>query len=85
MIKETAIVSSQMGIHARPAALIASVVAKSESDVIFRIDGIEIDPSKYIKLLSFHVKCGTKVEIIVDGKDEEAVLKELVHILQTAV
>ncbi|MDO4977475.1 MAG: HPr family phosphocarrier protein [Eubacteriales bacterium] len=82
MIKGKAIISDHAGIHARPAANIAILVKNSESDVVFHINGNEVDPGNYIKLMSLNAKCGDEVDIIVEGSDENKVLAELIAILQ---
>lgn len=83
MIKGKATVQSPIGIHARPAALIASYVLKCESEVRFCINGVEVDPGNYIKLMSLGTKYGDEIEIIVDGPDEKEVFEELVRIIET--
>lgn len=82
MVKGKAIISDRAGIHARPASHIAVAVKKSDSDVIFHINGNEVDPGNYIKLMSLNTRYGDEVEIIVDGSDEKEVLAELISILQ---
>ena len=83
MIKGYATVQSSRGLHARPAAQIADYVKKSDSEVTFRIGDQEVDPSKYAKLLALSIKCGTEIEIIVDGSDEKRIFMELISILET--
>lgn len=84
MIRGKAKVHSKLGIHARPAALIAACAKKCDSDVTFSIDGIDIDPSNYIKLMSLHINCGAYIEMIVDGIDENEVFQEMKSIIETA-
>lgn len=83
MIQGTITITSPLGIHARPAALIASSVLKSESEVTIRFNGKEIDPGNYIKLMTLGAKCGDEIEVIVEGSDENEIFAEITQILQT--
>lgn len=83
MLKGKAIIHSKMGIHARPAAVIASYIKKSGSDVTFQSNGTEVDGGNYIKLMSCRFKYQEEISIIVDGPDEDEVLNHLITLLET--
>lgn len=82
MIQGKTIIQSTLGIHARPAALIASCVKKCQSDVTIVFDGKSVDPGNYIKLMNLHLKYSDEIELIVEGSDEQEVFAEIMKLLQ---
>ena len=83
MVKGQARVYSKMGLHARPAAVIASYVGKCEADVVFRYKDRELDPSRYLALMSLGAKAGDVIELEVNGSDEAQVYSELKRMIET--
>lgn len=81
MIKGKTTIHSPIGIHARPAALIASCVRNCSSDVVFLYNDVKVDPGNYIKLMSLGIQCGDEIELTVEGSDEQEVFTKLIDIL----
>ena len=52
-------IKDEMGIHARPAGMLAK-------------EGRTVEASKLMALMSLAVKCGQTVEVQIEGSDEEA-------------
>jgi len=63
--------------HVRPAGMIADVVSKYNSDVRIIYDGEEADARSVVSVLGLGVGTNAKLKFIIDGEDEEEVLKEL--------
>lgn len=65
-------VKDEMGIHARPAGILAKEVKKYESKITITKDGKTVEASRLMAVMSLAVKCGQTVEVQVEGSDEEA-------------
>lgn len=65
-------IKDEVGIHARPAGLLAKKAKEFESTVTIEKDGKLVNASKLIALMGLGVKCGETVKITVEGADEES-------------
>ena len=82
MIKFDYVVKNVLGIHARPAALLAQFCVNSKSVVTISKDDKIANGSDVLKILSLKAMKGERLTITVEGGDEEttaAGLKELLH------
>lgn len=83
-----ATVASAVGLHARPAALFASVAKKSGCTVRLskRIDGATSDPvdgASVLRVMTLGVKCGDQILVNVDGTNEDQTIAELKKIVES--
>ena len=73
MVKENIIVTSQLGIHLRPAGAMCD---KFDSNISFEYaEGKTANAKSVISILASGVKCGDEITLIADGSDEEEALK----------
>jgi len=68
---------NKQGMHVRPAGMIADVVSKYNSDVKIVYNKEEVDARSVVSILGLGVGTNAKLKFIIDGEDEENVLKEL--------
>ena len=68
-------IKDEIGIHARPAGILAKKAKEFESEIILKCNGKSANATKLIALMGLGVKCGDTVEVTVSGKDEKEVLK----------
>ena len=71
MVKENIIVTSQLGIHLRPAGAMCDAAIKFDSNISFEY----ANAKSVISILASGVKCGDEITLIADGSDEEEALK----------
>ena len=71
MVKENIIVTSQLGIHLRPAGAMCDAAIKSFEYA----EGKTANAKSVISILASGVKCGDEITLIADGSDEEEALK----------
>ena len=71
-------VNDPLGIHARPAGLLAKA-AKAFGDTVVTVEknGTAVKASQLMKLMSLGVKKGDEVVVSADGADEEAAIAAL--------
>lgn len=74
MPSKTVTVGSSVGLHARPAALIAEAAGELSSSVtIATAGGDPVDAGSALMIMTLGAKCGDSVEVA--GDDQEAVDK----------
>ena len=64
-------IKDELGIHARPAGILAKEARKYESKSTLTKDGKSVDVTRLMALMGLAVKCGNTVEVQVEGSDEE--------------
>lgn len=65
-------IKEQIGIHARPAGLIAKEAKKFASKITISKDGKSVEATKLMAVMGLGVKCGQIVEVEIEGTDEDA-------------
>ena len=61
-------IKDELGIHARPAGILAKEAKKYESKITLTKDGKSVDVTRLMALMGLAVKCGNTVEVQVEGK-----------------
>lgn len=70
-------ITDPIGIHARPAGLLAKAVKASGSKVTISANGKSADASKLILLMGLGVKNGTEITVSIEGGDEAKSASEI--------
>ena len=78
MISRTVAVASSVGLHARPAALLAEAVDDSGIDITLSFDGEEADAASLLEIMTLGVKHGDEVTLSTDDDSAGEVLDSLV-------
>ena len=82
MIEEELVIPNALGLHARPAALLAEAAGKFRSAVIISKDGVEVNAKSIMGLMLLAAEFGSKVKIRVDGPDELQTVMALRQLFQ---
>lgn len=64
------VIKDEIGIHARPAGMLAKEAKKYESKVVICKDDKKAEATKLMAVMGLAVKCGNTVEV--EGADEDA-------------
>lgn len=64
-------IKDEIGIHARPAGLLAKKAKEFQSVVTLEKDGKPAAATKLMAIMGMGVKCGDTVNVTVEGSDEE--------------
>ena len=75
------IIKDPDGLHARPAANFCKTANEFKSDVHIIKDGETYEGKSILMILSMGAIQGDKLEIVVDGLDEDEAMKELIKTL----
>ena len=79
MQKRTVCVRNTAGIHCRPASVILNVITERYPDTVFTVvsDGEKTEINGILALISMGLCCGSKLELLAEGKDEEKAIAEI--------
>ncbi|MST63447.1 HPr family phosphocarrier protein [Schaalia hyovaginalis] len=81
MISRTVAVASSVGLHARPAALLAEAVDDSGVDITISFNGDEADAASLLEIMTLGVKHGDEVTLSTDDDSAGDVLDSLIALL----
>ena len=82
MIKEEIIIKNRLGIHARPAALLAQEAGKFKSDILLIKEGIEINAKSIMGIMMLAAEKGSKLHMTITGIDEAEAYKALKNVFK---
>lgn len=74
-------VSNTLGIHARPATLIAQACTEFKSNVVIECNGNVANGNNVIQILALHAAKGSTLSITAEGPDEENAIKKIQDVL----
>lgn len=77
MIKRTYRITSENGLHARPATVLVNSIVKFESEAFLIHNRKRVDLKSIMGVMSLGVYCGDTITFEVDGQDEEGCMKTI--------
>ena len=78
------VVNNSLGIHARPAALLAQCCINFKSAVTVAKDDLKADGDNVLQILALGAKKGDTLKVTIDGEDEEIAEKAINELLHGA-
>jgi phosphocarrier protein len=76
-------IKDPVGIHARPAGKLVTLLKPYKSKVTLVFDERQTDAKSLLAMMKTGVKCGDVVSFVMDGEDEDAVNSVLLEFLKT--
>lgn len=76
-------VSNELGVHARPAARIASVAQTFESEIHILLGEERANAKSIMAVMMLAAAQGSRLEIVADGEDEEDALAAMVELVRS--
>lgn len=70
-------IKDAIGIHARPAGLLAKEAKKYESKIVIKKEGKSAEATKLMAIMGMGVKCGNVVDVEIEGTDEEKAYEDI--------
>lgn len=83
MKTKTLIVSSKLGIHARPSRLIVITASKFESKITFKKGKTKASAKSIIEIMMLMAAYQDTLDIIVEGVDEVAAMNAIEELFKT--
>ena len=81
-LSREAIVKNELGLHARPAAMIARLAIKAKSDVWLCREDERVDASSIIDILSLACLKGTEVTLKIETPGDMDILNEIINLFE---
>ena len=70
-------VTDEVGIHARPAGVLAKEAKKYASTITITKDGKSAVATKLMAIMALGVKCGQTVTVTIEGDDEDTAYADI--------
>lgn len=70
-------ISDPLGLHARPAGLLAIAAKKTASSIIIRKGDKQADAKRLIGIMQLGIKCGDLIDVEISGDDEETLILDI--------
>ncbi|MFO7895560.1 MAG: HPr family phosphocarrier protein [Candidatus Cloacimonadales bacterium] len=80
MIRKKIKIENKLGLHARPATMLVKIATKYRSDCRIVKDDMDINGKSIMGVMMLAAECGSELELIADGIDEEYLMNELVEL-----
>lgn len=77
MLTKTFTVTSSIGLHARPAAILVSLAQTFKSDITLKCKEKAVSLKSLISVLAMGIESGNSVEIAISGEDQEGAMARL--------
>ena len=77
MIKREITIISELGIHARPAGMIANTSSRFVCDIKLVKDGMEVNAKSIMGIMTLAAGKGCIIEVTAKGKDEADAVKAI--------
>ena len=81
MIKRPLDIINKLGLHARAASKFVKLASRFESDVRLRKGEREANGKSIMGVMMLAASCGSRLELVVEGVDEEAAVAALVELV----
>ncbi len=81
-VEKTVTIPNRLGIHARPASLLAQTAGQFQSQIWIEKDGIEVNARSILGLMMLVAGQGTEITIKAEGEDAEAAVEALAQLVE---
>ena len=85
MVSKEFIINNELGMHMRPASLLSQMAAKYQSNITVKHNGKDFNAKSVMLLMTALIKCGSEIEVVCDGPDEEAALAEITAFIDSGM
>ncbi|MBE5882721.1 MAG: HPr family phosphocarrier protein [Lachnospiraceae bacterium] len=75
-------ITDEIGIHARPAGLLAREAKKFASAITISVGEKQADATKLMAVMALGVKCGCEVEVRAEGADEDEAIRAMTELFE---
>lgn len=83
MVEKEVTVTSDTGVHARPAMMLVKKAMEFPCEVFLVKDEVEANAKSIMGVLSLAITSGSKIIIRTDGGQEEEAAQEIVDLIET--
>lgn len=76
-LSKTFIIKNELGVHARPAAMIVQNMSPIKADVMIESDGERVNAKSIMGILMLAIECGKEITVHACGVDAQKALDSL--------
>jgi phosphocarrier protein HPr len=80
-LSQEMVITNQLGLHARPAAMFVRLANTFKSEILVEKDGEEINGKSIMGLMLLAAGCGAKLRITAHGPDAAETLRALAELI----
>jgi len=80
MINKELKIINELGIHARPAGMLANTASRFACDIKLIKEGMEVNAKSIMGIMTLAAGCGSIIEVIAKGKDEEEAVQAITNL-----
>lgn len=85
MLSKKVTIINPSGLHLRPAGVLSQVAMKFKSNITIESGNKNIAAKSVLNVMAAGIKCGTEVNLLCDGPDEEEALKTLSEAIENGL
>ena len=85
MVSKEFTINNELGMHMRPASLLSQMAAMYKSNITIKNNGKDFNEKSVMLLMTALIKCGSVIEVVCDGPDEEAALAEITAFIDSGM
>ncbi len=85
MVSKKLLLTNAQGFHMRPASVFANAMGKYSCDVMIRYNENEYNAKSLLNIIAACIKCGSEIEVICNGTDENEALSEAVQLIESGL
>ena len=85
MVSKEFTINNELGMHMRPASRLSQMAAKYQCNIIVKHNGKDFNAKSVMLLMTALIKCGSQIEVVCDGPDEEAALAEITAFIDSGM
>ena len=82
MVSQKVFIKNPTGLHLRPAGILCKEAMQFKSLITFSFKGSTANAKSVLSVLGACIKSGDEIEIVCEGPDEEAALKEMIQLVE---
>lgn len=85
MVSKKLTVVNPSGLHLRPAGVLSQTAMKFKCDIIIECGEKRIVAKSVLNVMAAGIKCGTEINLICDGEDEEEAMKSMSEAIESGL
>lgn len=85
MITQKITIKNKLGLHARPASNFVKMAQSFKSKIEILKGEKRLNAKSMIGILAAGAKCGTEIELAIDGEDEQEALRQLTEFIDAGL
>ena len=82
MFEKTVTIKNQLGLHARPAALLVKTAERFKSNIFLIRDDLEVNAKSIMGVMMLAAEMGSQFTIRAEGEDEKRAVEAVVSVIE---